>query len=1060
MLSITELADLAAQLRRRGYETGPHECISASRLLFALEQQGQSPGQGALPSLLTPIFCSDAREQQSIHDEIAAWLKQRSGSAEKAPGTSDKPPVGQTGQPTSTAPNSSTGVLTWRLARSVGASLLVILLVVVWAIGRNPTQAPIERPTPSASAPRASAENPIPQAEPQPTVEASYFAKLPALPDVAGQAFVTSLVILSLLGALLLAAYRRKLALQAAERAAPPMLRNIASRADGFELFDRRAVRLVAQSLRRYVPSVTTDVDAAATVVATTRQGGLFHPVYQSRKALPAYLALIDLAGTRDHQARWATKLVQQLADCGVEIDRYYFNGDPRHCQTRFDSPRNIRVTELLALHHDRTVIIFSGAEGVFNPLTAEPHDWLANFNPHGHSVVATPVAMQRWGYREFALRELGFVVTTADIPGLPLAAGTSHAIETISQKPPARKFPSVLSDGDPRWLDRLAPSQPEQDRLANQLKWFLGPPVYAWLAACAIYPVLQWEVTLHLGRRLFSNAGELRAGMASLIQLPWFRSGALPPWLRQRLVIDLSEVDEKVARAAYRELMHEDPGVATFALEVATGASSPNRSGDWLARWHKWREQRRVRAAALSSHPASVLRDYAFVSFMRGTKASRLQLEVPESWRRLLERGMWPPWQHWAAFAMGSLILGSVAWQLTGLHMEGRPQVIEGLAIGTSPPNELVARVRGGQTLAWQPAADGKLQSASPAPDLAGTRWNSPARSVALSVAGAAGQGGAPWTAGIESDGVVWLRRPGSSEGVSLQRSEQQGLASGLVARVGNDEKTVSLALATDAGEVALFLIKLPSAKPAPEPLPPKEPPPPQCAECPEMVEIPAGSFSMGSPDSEPGRSPDESPTRRVTIAKFSLAKTEVTQGQWRAVMGSNPSTFKKCGDKCPVESVSWADAQSYIQRLNKQTGRRYRLPSEAEWEYAARAGSTAAYPWGNGIGLNYANCAGCRSLWDGKSTSPIGQFQANRFGLVDMIGNVSEWVQDCYEMMAYSGPSTGNRALESLNCPDRVVRGGAWNTSAADARAAFRTGSPTANRSSYTGFRVALSM
>jgi len=131
-----------------------------------------------------------------------------------------------------------------------------------------------------------------------------------------------------------------------------------------------------------------------------------------------------------------------------------------------------------------------------------------------------------------------------------------------------------------------------------------------------------------------------------------------------------------------------------------------------------------------------------------------------------------------------------------------------------------------------------------------------------------------------------------------------------------------------------------------------------------PEMVAIPAGSLDMGSHDGDS----DEEPVHRVNVPAFAMSKTEVTQGQWRAVMGGNPSHFKACGDDCPVENVSWNDVQAFIRRLNALTGQRYRLPSEAEWEYAARAGTTTKYPWGDEIGRDNANCEGCGGQWDGR--------------------------------------------------------------------------------------------
>ena len=223
------------------------------------------------------------------------------------------------------------------------------------------------------------------------------------------------------------------------------------------------------------------------------------------------------------------------------------------------------------------------------------------------------------------------------------------------------------------------------------------------------------------------------------------------------------------------------------------------------------------------------------------------------------------------------------------------------------------------------------------------------------------------------------------------------------------------------------------------------------------EMVWIKPGTFQMGSPSSEAGRSPYEGPVHEVTISQgFYLGKYEVTQGQWEAVMGSNPSRFRGCGD-CPVEQVSWYDAQAFIRKLNEMEGsNRYRLPSEAEWEYAARAGTTTRYSWGDEIGSNRANCDGCGSQWDDERTAPVGSFPANAWGLYDMHGNVWEWVQDCWNGSYRGAPADGS-AWESGDCSYRGLRGGSLDHDPGSLRSAYRYRSPSGRRSYIYGFRVA---
>ena len=218
-------------------------------------------------------------------------------------------------------------------------------------------------------------------------------------------------------------------------------------------------------------------------------------------------------------------------------------------------------------------------------------------------------------------------------------------------------------------------------------------------------------------------------------------------------------------------------------------------------------------------------------------------------------------------------------------------------------------------------------------------------------------------------------------------------------------------------------------------------------CPDCPEMVVIPAGSFDMGS---SAGRD-DEKPVHRVNISKaFALGKTEVTQSQWKTIMGYNSSHFEGCGGDCPVENVSWNEAQEFIQKFNIKTGRSYRLPTEAEWEYACRAGKEFTF-----CGSDIVNTI----MWqDGNSndmTHSVCQKQKNAYGLCDMSGNVWEWVEDSYYLDYNGAPSDGSAWLGDRGIG--VLRGGSWSDKPFHSRAASRMMSKQTFRSRYNGFRLA---
>jgi formylglycine-generating enzyme required for sulfatase activity len=229
-------------------------------------------------------------------------------------------------------------------------------------------------------------------------------------------------------------------------------------------------------------------------------------------------------------------------------------------------------------------------------------------------------------------------------------------------------------------------------------------------------------------------------------------------------------------------------------------------------------------------------------------------------------------------------------------------------------------------------------------------------------------------------------------------------------------------------------------------------------CEECPEMVNIAAGIFLMGTPQLKDslnnGNSTfDERPQHRVNIQSFALGKYPVTQEEWSVVMDNKPGESK--GRKIPVIFISWNEAQLFVQKLSQKTGKKYRLPSEAEWEFAARAGSTTIYPWGNSDSeLNaYA--------WyraNATSTNPIGLKKRNQIGLYDMLGNVWQWTQDCWNENYTDAPTDGS-AWNTGDCSRRVLRGGSWLNNPPVLRTANRGWNSAAGRDNLTSLRVARS-
>ena len=267
------------------------------------------------------------------------------------------------------------------------------------------------------------------------------------------------------------------------------------------------------------------------------------------------------------------------------------------------------------------------------------------------------------------------------------------------------------------------------------------------------------------------------------------------------------------------------------------------------------------------------------------------------------------------------------------------------------------------------------------------------------------------------------------------------------------------------------------------------------ECTDCPEMMGIPAGRFVMGSPKGEPGRFDAEGPQHIVRVNAFALGKFDVTSRQFQIFLQDTGYQPKPCNTitgmtwhvpkkgfayppedveppKWPAVCLDWKDAQAYVAWLNERvrathpdiaykSGGPYRLPSEAEWEYAARGGTATARWWGNDVGSGNANCNGCGSKYDFHVLSDVDTFKPNPFGLYGMLGNAWQWTADCWHPSYVGAPKDGSAWVAGGDCAKHVIRGGSWDNTPIFVRSATRSGSSADggefDYSSLSGFRVA---
>ena len=227
-------------------------------------------------------------------------------------------------------------------------------------------------------------------------------------------------------------------------------------------------------------------------------------------------------------------------------------------------------------------------------------------------------------------------------------------------------------------------------------------------------------------------------------------------------------------------------------------------------------------------------------------------------------------------------------------------------------------------------------------------------------------------------------------------------------------------------------------------------------CEQCPTMVMLPGDTYVMGS-----NGDLTERPPHRVTIAPFAISKFETTEAEWAACAAGGECRYKPVGaggsPERPMTNLSWDDANEYVRWLAKATGKPYRLPTEAEWEYAARAGTDTRYPWGAEIGVARANCNGCGGAYDRSRPAEIAQFAPNPWGLYGMLGGVAEWTADCWHANYAGAPGNGTAWLAST-CPTHVLRGGSWMNPPSDLTVTSRNFYDTSVRYIANGLRVSL--
>ncbi|HRD90817.1 MAG TPA: hypothetical protein PK752_21545, partial [Accumulibacter sp.] len=485
---------------------------------------------------------------------------------------------------------------------------------------------------------------------------------------------------------------------------------------DAPRLFSGGELRDALRELHRHRSVLSRRLDVAATVEATVNQRGRFTPVYGRRRAAPEYLVLVDRRSGRDQQALLLDELLARLRRDGVYLDCWDFNGDPRLCRKSTDEARFVGPADLAGLYPEHALLVFSDADGLFEPLSGKIVDWLDAFAHWPQRAIFVPGSPNPGAYRELALEQAGFAVLPATPAGL-LAFALGDELPPAGNGAWPWPYPERLARNPVRWLDETPPSTDTGQALCAELRRYLGPMGHFWLAACAVYPAMRWEVTLAIGSRLLDSE-RLSRILPALVRLPWFRLGAMPDWLRRRLIGELPPYWKRQARNALWHLLDTAGEGGRGKLPLAFAEEDPPRS-----------EQRRRRseAAALAAlDPGHPLNDRVLLSALTGDTIDPLTLAAPPLPQRLWylngqsRYGVRP-----IIPALATLVVVAGLWWLTVPPGERPPIVQAPSTVATPPARQTVLR-----PLAYSP--DG-ARLASTSDEAATVLWDVAGRKEAL---------------------------------------------------------------------------------------------------------------------------------------------------------------------------------------------------------------------------------------------------------------------------------------------------------------------------------------
>jgi len=444
-------------------------------------------------------------------------------------------------------------------------------------------------------------------------------------------------------------------------------------------LCDSQALKTGLKQLRRFQYIQTRKLDVARSVHATVKQGGYFSAVYDLRPMQPEYLILVDQLQVRDYQRLLVDLWIKQLRQEGLHIDVWYFYQDPRICYAEH-SNHSLSLHGLSARYSEHRLMLVTDAKGLVHPLSGTVQPWMNLFSNWEDKAIVSPRAGCQWGYREQQLLQHGFAVVPLDTAGFEVLGDNFDETRPENKQSPIalqidtiRPLPERIATEPDAWLYDHELTAEHFEGLKTDLQNYLGDQGYFLLCACAIYPALEWHLTLYLDQRLsnsdfaatFNNKHEAQhTRLLHLARLPWFRNGFMPDTVRLYLSRSMPKDQEQYIRAVLSELLETALNNEGEGFELDIALSQPKQPQRWLG-------------AFLRNLPnEDALSDEIFVSVIQGRRASRLSLLLPNLLQKLFPRSMQPAKQFFKLALLPACIISLLlAWFIINLTQKPETQ-------------------------------------------------------------------------------------------------------------------------------------------------------------------------------------------------------------------------------------------------------------------------------------------------------------------------------------------------------------------------------------------------